>query len=139
MQRARQTDHLWCDRACPPGALATGSCVAFSLSFTQVGYSSGDEPEEGAEGEPRHTLDPSEAGHTYQVAPSGAVRESHGTMLGPDEAALIASDDSDKVGAVRVLVAWVCCAGVRVCRCADVCRCVRAAQSCVHVSCPKHQ
>lgn len=33
-----------------------------------------------------------------QVGAAGAVREAHGHMLGPDEAALIESDDSDKVG-----------------------------------------
>lgn len=33
-----------------------------------------------------------------QVGAAGTVRESHGHMLGPDEAALIESDDSDKVG-----------------------------------------
>lgn len=32
-----------------------------------------------------------------QVGAEGAVREAHGHMLGPDEAALIESDDSDKV------------------------------------------
>jgi hypothetical protein len=33
-----------------------------------------------------------------QVGAAGAVREAHGHMLGPDEAALLESDDSDKVG-----------------------------------------
>jgi hypothetical protein len=35
--------------------------------------------------------------HKYEVAAGGAVREVHGHMLGPEEADLIESDDSDKV------------------------------------------
>jgi hypothetical protein len=44
----------------------------------------------------RHPADASEK-HTYEVAAGGAVREVHGHMLGPEEADLIESDDSDKV------------------------------------------
>lgn len=58
----------------------------------KVGYSSGSDDE----GE-RHPVDGSDH-HTYEVGAAGTVREAHGHMLGPDEAALIESDDSDKVG-----------------------------------------
>ncbi|WIA41993.1 hypothetical protein OEZ86_009292 [Tetradesmus obliquus] len=47
----------------------------------------------------RHPADAS-GKHTYEVGAAGAVREVHGHMLGPDEADLIESDDSDKVGYV---------------------------------------
>lgn len=79
----------------------------------QVGYSSDSEGEEQAAAaaaaaaagpsssskrrrRERHLADPSEP-HTYEVGAAGAVREVHGHMVGPDEADLIESDDSDKV------------------------------------------
>jgi hypothetical protein len=39
---------------------------------------------------------------TYEVAAGEAVREVHGHMLGPEEADLIESDDSDKVGLLHI-------------------------------------
>jgi hypothetical protein len=47
---------------------------------------------------PTHCLRAVLAQIQVQVGAGGAVRESHGRMLGPDEAALLESDDSDKVG-----------------------------------------
>lgn len=38
-----------------------------------------------------------EAPHTYDVGPTGHVRETHGRMVGPDEEDFIESEDSDKV------------------------------------------
>lgn len=42
---------------------------------------------------------------------AGAVREAHGHMLGPDEAALLESDDSDKVGYADEAAAEAAAAG----------------------------
>lgn len=79
----------------------------------QVGYSSdedeaaaaagGDKSQPSSSGKKattsrvRHPPDSSEV-HAYEVGGSGAVREVHGHMVGPDEADLIESEDSDKVG-----------------------------------------
>jgi len=56
----------------------------------------------------RHPADAS-GKHTYEVGAAGAVREVHGHMLGPDEADLIESDDSDKVR----FLCWRFCVMVR--------------------------
>ncbi|KAF8059667.1 setd6 [Scenedesmus sp. PABB004] len=66
----------------------------------KVGYSSDDSSDGGgSDAAPRpRGGGAGGARHTYEVGAGGAVREAHGHMLGPDEADLLESDDSDKVG-----------------------------------------